>query len=62
VVEVLERQRGTAPPFEQVRAAVAQSLRQRAFAAALRQYLQLLAGEARLSGVVLEQAGTPLVQ
>jgi peptidyl-prolyl cis-trans isomerase C len=62
VVEVLERQRGTAPPFEQVRAAVAQSLRQRAFAAALRQYLQLLAGEARLSGVALEQAGTPLVQ
>jgi peptidyl-prolyl cis-trans isomerase C len=62
VVEVLARERGTAPPFEQVRAAVAQSLRQQAFATALRQYLQVLAGEARLSGVPLEQAGTPLVQ
>jgi len=62
VVEVLQRERGTAPPFEQVRAAVAQSLRQQAFATALRQYLQVLAGEARLSGVSLEQTGTPLVQ
>ena len=62
VVEVLEREAGVSPPFEQVRAAVAQSLRQQAFATALRQYLQVLAGEARLSGVSLEQADTPLVQ
>jgi peptidyl-prolyl cis-trans isomerase C len=62
VVEVLGREAGVAPPFETVRAAVAQSLRQQAFATALRQYLQLLAGEARLSGVSLDQADTPLVQ
>ena len=62
VVEVLEREAGTAPPFEQVRAAVAQSLRQQAFATALRQYLQVLAGEADLSGVSLDRAETPLVQ
>ena len=62
VVEVLAREDGTAPAFEQVRAAVAQSLRQQAFATALRQYLQLLAGEARLAGVSLVQADTPLVQ
>lgn len=62
VVEVLARQAGTAPAFDEVRAAVAQSLRQHAFATALRQYLQLLAGQARIDGVALEQAGTPLVQ
>lgn len=62
VVEVLARQAGLARPFEQVRPAVAQSLRQQAYATALRQYLQLLAGEARLEGVALDQSGTPLVQ
>jgi len=62
VVEVLARQAGLARPFEQVRPAVAQSLRQQAYATALRQYLQLLAGEARVEGVALAQSGTPLVQ
>ena len=62
VVEVLEREAGIPPPFEQVRTAVAQSLRQQAFATALRQYLQLLAGQARVDGVALEQAGSPLVR
>lgn len=42
VVEVLERQKGEVPPFETVRAAVAQSLRQQAWVTALRQYLQVL--------------------
>jgi peptidyl-prolyl cis-trans isomerase C len=41
---------------------VAQTLRQQAFATALRQYLQLLAGQARIEGVDLEAASTPLVQ
>jgi peptidyl-prolyl cis-trans isomerase C len=62
VVEVLARQRGEAPAFESVRAAVAQSLRQQAFATALRQYLQLLAGQADVQGVELDAAATPLVQ
>lgn len=62
VVEVMARQPGVEPPFEAVRQAVAQGLRQQAFATALRQYLQLLAGEARLSGVDLEAAASPLVQ
>jgi len=62
VVEVLARQDGTLPAFETVRAAVAQSLRQQAFATALRQYLQRLAAPARLEGVALERADTPLVQ
>jgi peptidyl-prolyl cis-trans isomerase C len=62
VVEVLAREAGAPLPFEAVAPAVAQVLRQQAFATALRQYLQLLAGQARLEGVELDAAATPLVQ
>jgi peptidyl-prolyl cis-trans isomerase C len=62
VVDVLAREVGVQPALESVQAAVAQALRQRSFATALRQYLQLLAGQARLQGVDLEGADTPLVQ
>jgi peptidyl-prolyl cis-trans isomerase C len=62
VVEVLEREPGVAQPFDSVRAAVANSLRQQAFVTALRQYLSLLAGKATLEGVELDAADTPLVQ
>jgi len=62
VVEVLSREPGTVPTYEAVRSAVAQALRQQAFATALRQYLQLLAGRARIEGVDLDAAATPLVQ
>jgi len=62
VVEVLERDAGTVPPYEAVRAAVRQTLERQAYATALRQYLQLLAGQARLEGIDLETADTPLVQ
>jgi len=62
VVEVLEREPGVAQPFDAVRAAVANSLRQLAFVTALRQYLSLLAGKATLEGVELDAAETPLVQ
>jgi len=62
VVEVLARVPGEALPFEAVRAAVAQTLRQQAWATALRQYLQLLASGATIRGVTLDAAATPLVQ
>ena len=62
VVEVLARESGMMPAFESVQSAVAQSLRQQRFATALRQYLQLLAGQADLQGVDLDAAETPLVQ
>jgi peptidyl-prolyl cis-trans isomerase C len=62
VVEVLGREPGVQPAFETVRAAVAQSLRQQAFTTALRQYLQLLAGSARIDGIALDAAVNPLVQ
>lgn len=62
VVEVLARDPGTVPPYEAVAAAVRQTLEQQSFATALRQYLQQLAGQARLEGVELDAADTPLVQ
>lgn len=62
VVEVLAREAGRSPDFDAVRGAVALTLRQRSFVSALCQYLQLLAGQARLEGVVLDAADTPLVQ
>ena len=62
VVEVLAREPGVAQPFESVHGAVAMSLRQKTSVTALRQYLQLLAGEAVVIGVDLEASDTPLVQ
>ncbi len=62
VVEVLQREPGAALPYAQVRAAVLQALRQQSFATALSQYLQQLAGQARLVGVELAAAESPLVQ
>lgn len=62
VMEILAREPGQDPPFAAVRGTVAMALRQQSFVTALRQYLQLLAGDARLVGVDLEAANTPLVQ
>ncbi|HJV62277.1 MAG TPA: peptidylprolyl isomerase [Albitalea sp.] len=62
VVEVRERDAGAAPRFEDVRDAVAATLRQQSWVNALRQYLQLLAGRATLEGVSIDAASTPLVQ
>jgi len=62
VVEVVAREAGEQPSFEQVRGAVALSLRQQTWMNALRQYLQLLAGAAVLEGVDIDGAETPLVQ
>jgi len=62
VVEVVAREAGLPPSFNDVRQAVALTLRQQAWVNALRQYLQLLAGAARLEGVSLDAADSPLVQ
>jgi peptidyl-prolyl cis-trans isomerase C len=62
VVEVLSREPGVAQPFAAVRGAVAMALQQQAYVTALRQYLSLLAGEARVEGVDLDATDTPLVQ
>ena len=62
VVEVIAREPGIQRPFEAVRAAVELALRQQAFVASTRQFLQLLAADARIEGVDLEAADSPLVQ
>lgn len=62
IVAIDAREPGRLPAFEQVRDAVAQQMRQRHQVSSLRQYLQTLAGDARLQGVVLQQASSPLVQ
>ncbi|WP_440106657.1 peptidylprolyl isomerase [Acidovorax sp. BL-A-41-H1] len=62
VVEVVARDPGQQPAFEEVRNAIALTLRQQAWVNALRQYLQLLAGAAAVEGVELDAAESPLVQ
>ncbi len=62
VVEVLERDVGPAPAFEDVRDAVEAALRRQSWVTALRQYVRVLAGEAALEGVDLDAVDTPLVQ
>ncbi len=62
IVEIVAREGGTTPSFEAVRPAVTAALERQAFVTALRQYLHVLAGAAKLEGVDLEGAATPLVQ
>lgn len=62
VVEVLEREGGVQQAFETVRGAVGMALRQQAWVTALRQCMQLLAGQAVVEGVDLDAVDTPLVQ
>lgn len=62
VIEVLARAPGLVPDFEYVRPAVAHELERQRFTTILRQYLQLLAGQADLIGIDLDASATPLVQ
>jgi peptidyl-prolyl cis-trans isomerase C len=62
VVDVLERRPGTVPTYEQARSAVMQTLQRQQFATALRQYLQLLAGQANIEGIDLDRSDSALVQ
>jgi peptidyl-prolyl cis-trans isomerase C len=62
IVAIDAREPGRLPAFEQVREAVGQRMRQLHQISALRQYLQTLAADARLQGVELQQASSPLVQ
>lgn len=59
---MLAREPGQERPFEAVSGAVAMSLKQTTYVTAVRQYLQLLAGDAVINGVDLEASSTPLVQ
>ena len=62
VVEVQARDPGQEQPYEAVRGAVRHALRQQSWVTALRQCLQLLAAEAQVQGVQLDEASSPLVQ
>lgn len=62
VIEVLARDPGVLPEFEVVRSAVALALERQRYATALRQYLQLLAGQCKIEGVDLVASSDPLVQ
>jgi peptidyl-prolyl cis-trans isomerase C len=62
VVRILAKSGGEVPAFDTVAQAVAQRMRNRAEAQALRQYVSLLAGRRRIEGCELDAAATPLVQ
>ncbi len=62
IVAIDAREPGRLPPFEQVQQAVAQHMRQMHQISSLRQYLQTLAADARVDGVTLDKASSPLVQ
>lgn len=62
IVEVLERDPGRLPEFAELQAQIGARLALQSQATALRQYMQLLVGQAQVEGVALEGADTPLVQ
>ena len=62
IIEVLGRKKGTLPPYDAVADSIRQRLRHQSRATALRQYMRLLVGQAKVEGVELEGADSPLVQ
>jgi peptidyl-prolyl cis-trans isomerase C len=62
IVEVLGRKQGRQLSFDEVRERIAGQLAQQSRAKALHQYIQLLAGQASVEGVLLEATDSPLVQ
>lgn len=62
VIRLARKLPGRELPFEHVRERIALYLEDRAWATAVRQYMSILAGRARIEGVVLNAATSPLVQ
>lgn len=62
VVEVQERIAGVMQPFEVVREAVAQTLRQQTFTTAVKQACSLLAARHEVEGADIDAAASPLLQ
>ena len=62
IIEVLGRKKGTLKTFDEVREQIVGRLELQSRSTALRQYLQLLVGQADVMGVEMEGASTPLVQ
>ncbi|MDT8998013.1 peptidylprolyl isomerase [Paucibacter sp. APW11] len=62
IIRVDARDPGQPQHYETVQASIAQLLRQQSYVTALRQYLNLQVAAARLDGLVLDAADSPLVQ
>ncbi|GJL85400.1 MAG: peptidyl-prolyl cis-trans isomerase [Micavibrio sp.] len=62
VIKVHKRLEGKQLPFEAVQEWIADYLQRQSWQRAFSQYVQILAGEAEVSGFQLKQADTPLVQ
>ena len=62
IVDVQGQRLGQLAPFDQVQTRIAGELTLQSRATALRQYMLLLVGQARVQGIDLEGADTPLVQ
>lgn len=62
IIEVLGRKKGTLPTYDEVLPGIRQRLQHQSRATALRQYMRLLVGQARVEGIELEGADSPLVQ
>lgn len=62
IIEVLGRRKGKLPEFEAVQQRIQAQLALQSRSSALRQYMQLLVGQAQVEGIELEGADSPLVQ
>ncbi len=62
IIEVLGRKKGILPPYDDVAESILQRLQHQSRAIALRQYMRLLVGQAKVEGIELEGADSPLVQ
>lgn len=62
IIDVLGRRKGKLPEFEQVQERIKAQLALQSRSTALRQYMQLLVGQAQVEGIELEGADSPLVQ
>lgn len=62
VLEVLEREPGRQSPFEEVSDRIAAVLAQQSRARAMHQYIRVLAGQAKVEGIDLDAAASPLMQ
>lgn len=62
VLEVQQRVDGRTLPFESVQDKIADYLEERVWRQAVRQYIELLVADAKITGIALKGASSPLVQ
>lgn len=62
IIEVMGRKKGRLPEFTEVREQISARLKLQSRTTALRQYMLLLVGDAKVEGIELEGADSPLVQ